>query len=180
MSLLLAFLPASEEGGGLGGLFDVGQSAYLWTIVVFVLALPAMWKFVFGPIAKALNEREERTRAAARAAEAAQEEARRVREAIQEDLERARAEAAQRVAEARARAEQREREILAAARQQAEVDRARAREEIERSLAAAREQLRGDAVALAVQVAEKVIEREFSPQDQERLLASFQRDVSRR
>ena len=47
---LLALIPS--EGEGLQ-IFDVGQSSMLWTVLIFMLALPLMWKFVFGPITKA-------------------------------------------------------------------------------------------------------------------------------
>jgi F0F1-type ATP synthase membrane subunit b/b' len=43
----------------------------------------------------------------------------------------------------------------------------------------AREQLRRDAVALAVGVAEKVIGREFSAADQQRLMADFEKSSAR-
>ncbi|TAH38627.1 MAG: ATP synthase F0 subunit B [Planctomycetota bacterium] len=180
MAPLLVPVLAAEEGGGLSAIFEVGQSAYLWTIAIFLLALLPMWKFVFGPITRALDDRELKTREAAKAAEAAREEAKRVQAAIQEDLERARQEAARQVAEARARAEVREKEMLAAAAQHAAAERQRAQEEIGRSLAAARETLRGDAVALGIQVAEKVIEREFSDSDQARLEADLEQEMARR
>ncbi len=173
-----AFLALSDEGGGLSSLFDVGQSSWLWTILIFLVALPFMWKVVFGPIARALDERELRAREAARAAEQAREETRHMQEAIQSDLEAARREAAKAVAKAKARAEAREREILAAAQEQAQRDRARAREEIERALSAAREELRGEAVRLGVLVAEKVLEREFAPADQERLVRALQAELA--
>lgn len=180
MALILLPFPSEGEGGGLSDIFNVGQSAFVWTIAIFLLALPLMWKFVFGPITRALDERELKTREAAKAAEAAREEAKRVQQAIQEDLNRARQEAARQVADARARAEAREKEILAAARAQAEADRQRAKEEIERALSAARETLRGDAVALGIQVAERVISREFSDADQARLESELEREVARR
>ena len=170
-------LPILAEGEGLQ-IFDVGQSSMIWTIIIFVLALPLMWKFVFGPITKALNDREAQARESARAAEAAKEEIERMKVAIQEDLDQARREGAQRVAEAKARAETREKEILAAAQAEAEKDRARAREEIDRALASAREQLRSESVSLGVQIAERVLERQFSKDDQARMIQDFQKDFA--
>ena len=43
----------------------------------------------------------------------------------------------------------------------------------------AREQLRRDAVNLAVEVAEKVIGREFSATDQKRLISDFEKSASK-
>ncbi len=179
MQPTLALLLASEESGGLSSMFDVGQSSYFWTILIFLLALVPMWKVVFGPIARALDDRENQAREAARAAEAAREEVEQMKASIREDLDRARAEAARQVAEARQRAEALQADLEAKARAEAERERQRAQEEIERALGAARETLRLEAVALAIQVAERVVQREFSPEDQKRLLQAFQDDVSR-
>jgi len=164
-----------EEGAhyGLSSLLDVGASSYLWTILIFVLSLPFMWKFVFGPIARALEERETGARAAAKEAEEARAETERIKAAIQEDLEQARREAAASVAEAKSRAAERERELMAAAKAEAEKERARAHAEIENALTSARETLRRDAVELGVEVAEQVIGRTFSDEDQQRLVEDF-------
>lgn len=166
-------------GNGLGSLLEVGTSSIFWTPLIFVLSLPLMWKFVFGPITKALEEREDNSRKAAAAAEAAREETARLKAAIQEDLDAARREAAKQVAEAKARAADREKELMAAAKEEAERERARAQAEIEQSLNSAREILRKEAVLLAVDTAERVIGREFSDADQQRLVADFQAPADR-
>ena len=178
LTLLAAGGAAAEGEGGLSAMFDVGQSSLIWTVVIFLLALPLMWKVVFGPITRALEERENQTREAAAAADAAREEVARMKDAIQADLDSARREAAAKVEEAKGRAEAREKEILASARAEAERDRARAKAEIDRALASAREVLRNDAVTLGLGVAEQVIGREFSDQDQARLLQDFQKEVA--
>jgi F-type H+-transporting ATPase subunit b len=175
---LLSTLMPSGGGNGLGSLLDVGASSFFWTPLIFLLALPVMWKFVFGPIANALEEREDNSRNAAAAAEAAREETERLKAAIQEDLDAARREAAKQVAEAKARAAEREKELMAAAKDEAEKERSRARAEIEQSLNSARELLRKEAVELGVGVAEQVIRREFSDADQQRLVADFQDPAS--
>lgn len=172
-NLLLTPLP-SGGGNGLGSLLEVGASSFFWTPLIFALALPVMWIFVFGPITKALEEREDNSRNAAAAAEAAREDTERMKAAIQEDLDAARREAAKQVAEAKARAAEREKELMSAAKAEAEKERSRARVEIEQSLNSAREILRKEAVQLGVDVAEQVIKREFSDEDQQRLIADFQ------
>jgi F-type H+-transporting ATPase subunit b len=178
-TLLLAIVAQEEEHVGIAQMFDVGKSSFIWTLVIFLLALPFMWKMVFGPITQALEEREDAARESARAAEAAREETECMKIAIQEDLDAARREAAKQVAEAKARAAEREQELLAAAKAEAERERARARQEIQTSLLSAREVLRREAVGLAVEVAERVISREFSDADQKRLVDDFNAEVSR-
>jgi F-type H+-transporting ATPase subunit b len=172
-NLLLTPMP-SGGANGLGNLLDVGASSFFWTPLIFLLALPVMWKFVFGPITKALEEREDNSRNAAAAAEAAREETERMKAAIQEDLDAARREAAKQVAEAKARAAEREKELMSAAKEEAEKERSRAQAEIAQALNSAREILRKEAVQLGVDVAEQVIKREFSDEDQQRLIADFQ------
>jgi F-type H+-transporting ATPase subunit b len=168
----------SGGGNGLDSLLDVGASSFFWTPLIFLLALLPMWKFVFGPITKALEEREESSRNDAAAAEAAREETERLKAAIQEDLDAARREAAKQVAEAKARAAEREKELMSAAKEEAEKERARAQAEIAQALNSAREILRKEAVQLGVDVAEQVIKREFSDEDQQRLVADFQNQAN--
>lgn len=169
---------AAEGGNTLDSLlsFDLAAS-FVWTILIFVCSVPFMWKFVFGPIARALEERESGARVAAEEAAEARAETERIKVAIQEDLEKARREAASAVAEAKSRAAEREKELMAAAKGEAERERARAHAEIQNALQGARETLRRDAVKLGVQVAEQVITREFDDADQQRLIADFQAEV---
>ncbi|KAA3610840.1 MAG: ATP synthase F0 subunit B [Planctomycetota bacterium] len=173
---ILLVLASEEGGGGLNAIFSAEYS-FWWTLLIFLVSLPLMWKVVFGPIADALDRREQASREARLAAEAAREEAQRIQEAMKKDLEAARQEANQQVADARARAETREKEILAAAQEQAEADRRRAQEEIERALQSARQTLRAEAVALGVEIAEQVMERKFSAEDHQRLVSSFQEEM---
>lgn len=179
MHLLALLAPASSEGDGLW-IFS-GQFApnLLWTLIIFGISLPLLWKFIFGPIASNMEGRELKVRDAATAAERARAETEAMRASIQQELENARQEAAKQVAEAKRRAADREQEMMAAARAESERERERARAEIEQAVRAAREQLRRDAVALAVGVAEKVIGREFSDADQKRLMADFEKSSAR-
>jgi F-type H+-transporting ATPase subunit b len=175
---LLILVSEGEEHNGIADIFNVGQSSFYWTLAIFLIALPFMWKMVFKPITTALEARESAAREAARAAEAAREDTERMKAAIQEDLDAARQEAAKQVAEAKSRAAAREQELMAAARAEAERERSRARQEIEAALTAARETLRREAVVLAVEVAERVITREFSDADQARLVSEFEKEFA--
>jgi len=67
---------------------------------------------------------------------------------------------------------------MAAAKDEAEKERARAQAEIAQALNSAREVLRKEAVQLGVTVAEQVIKREFSAEDQERLVTDFQNQAN--
>jgi len=166
------------EGEELSSMFDVGQASAYWTIAIFLLALPLMWKIVFGPILKALDDRENAARDAALVAESAREETESLKASIENDLAEARREARERIQEAEARATAKEQEIIAAAKDEAENERARTRQEIERAKAAAIEELRQAAIELGVGIAEKAIAREFGSEDQTRLLGELKAGIS--
>src|SRR5262252_1972660 len=100
---LLAF----EEGGGFNPLDFSHASNLLWTIVIFLAALPFMWKIVWGPMAKALEERD---RHAAEAAKAAAEQA---KADVEKRLADAQKESAKVIADARSIGEQQGRQALA-------------------------------------------------------------------
>ena len=172
------FLLMSEGGeGGLSAMFDVGKSSAIWTVVIFALSLPFMWKMVFGPIVKALGRREDQAQEAVKAAEAAREETAKLQESVQADLEEARREAAKQVSDAKTRAEEREKELLASAKAEAEKERARAKDEINQALVSARETLRKESVELGMEVAEKVLSRQVSTEDRSQLVSQFQKEL---
>ncbi len=169
-------LPSEEAEGGLD-FFNVGQSATIWTILIFLVSLPLMWKVVFGPITKALEDRENAARDAARAAETAREDTERLMQAAKADSEDAMRESREMVKAEKAKAAELGEKLRNEARAEAERERARAQEELDRTLTAARETLRREAVALGIEVAEKVMTREFSGEDQKRLVSDFSKEV---
>jgi F-type H+-transporting ATPase subunit b len=59
VALAEGFDPLDLSGGG----------NLLWTLVIFLVALPFMWKVVMGPVTRALEERDQ---TAARAIESAE------------------------------------------------------------------------------------------------------------
>jgi len=173
ISLLL-----SSGGNTLSDLFNPALAAsYVWTLLIFLASLPLLWKFVFGPITRSMEDRETKVRGAAAAAEQARAETEQLRASVKQELEGARQEAAKALAEAKKRAAEREQELMAAAKAESEKERQRARAEIDQAVRNAREMLRREAVTLAVQIGERVIQREFSAADQQRLLAEFEKSA---
>ena len=65
------------EGGGFDVFDPNGAGNFLWTLLIFALSFPLMWKMVFGPIVSALIERDAKASEAIHAAEAASEAAER-------------------------------------------------------------------------------------------------------
>ena len=96
-----AAIAAAGGGEGLGALLDFAPGAMLWTWIAFLVALPVMWKMVYGPITKALDERDSKVEDAIRDAEKSRQEAAQQMAAAQQELDKARAEGRRMVEAAR-------------------------------------------------------------------------------
>ena len=59
MYMLLIEGAGEAHGGGMNPFDPAGFGGMLWTWVIFLAALPFMWKVVMGPITKALEARDE-------------------------------------------------------------------------------------------------------------------------
>lgn len=155
------------------GKFDVfdpnGAGNLLWTILIFGLSLPLMWKFVFGPISAALFERDERSSAAIDAARRAEETAERLRGEMEVARGEAQREAAQLLNDARSRAEMRERDIVENAKQEATAMIEGARRQIQTEQAKAIAAIRNEVVDLTLSAATQVLGRAVRSEDDQRL-----------
>jgi F-type H+-transporting ATPase subunit b len=173
--LFLGSAASSAAAEGQGGFdpFSFAGGATFWSWVIFLGALPFMWKFVFGPITKALADRDDRVEQAALAAERAKEEAQAAVAAASKEREEARAEARKMVDEATSRAERQGEEALAAAKAEAERLRNQAREEIESSKQAALQEIRSEVVSLSIAAARAILEKEIDQDAQQRLVSDF-------
>lgn len=166
-----AYLPvvlAAE--GGFNPLDVSGAGGFLWTLVIFVAALPFMWKVVFAKVAGALTERDAKASEAIVAAQRAGEEAEKARAEIEVKLGEAQAEASKLLAQAKERAEVRERDIVESAKREAEsmIESARQAIEVEREKALAA--IRGEVVELSLNAASKVLGRNVSGEDDRRMV----------
>lgn len=157
------------EGEGFNVFDPNGAGNFIWTLVIFFLALPAMWKFVFGPICAALVERDSKASEAIHAAEAASEAAEKSRAEVEVALGNANAEAKKIIAAATARAETRERDIVENAKKEAEAMVAAARNQIDAEREKAIAQIRGEVVDLSLKAASKVLGRAVGAEDDRRL-----------
>jgi len=161
------------EGGGFNPLDLHGIGGVLWTWVIFLVALPFMWKIVLGPVSKALEERDDQAVRAIQAAEKASADAEAARAEIEVKLGEARTESAQMLQEARERAEARARDLeaKAAAERTARLDSALSeiRSEREKALAAIREEV----VELSMSAAGQVLGRNVGSEDDRRLVAEL-------
>ena len=167
---------AAEAAGGHGGggennLFagDLGNA--IWTLVIFGLVVFVLGKFAWGPLLQGLQAREEFIRESLEKARMERETAEsRLRE-YEEKLASARAEASAIVEEGRRDADAVRHRIEATAKQESEAMVERARREIQLATDTATKELYTLSARLATQMAAKVVGRELTPQDHERLIA---------
>jgi F-type H+-transporting ATPase subunit b len=171
MSLILAASPA--EGGGFNPLDLAAGGNAFWTLVIFVLAVPFIWKIVMGPVANALEERDARATRAIAEAEKASQAAARASEAAEKARLEARAEADKLVVEARARAEVREREIVEAAKLESTKMLENAKKAIRVEQDKAISAIRNEVVDLSLAAASRVLERKVGDTDDRRLVADL-------
>lgn len=170
--LLAGALPALAVAaeGGEPNIFagDVGNM--VWTVVTFLLLLWVLRRYAWGPILERLTAREQFIRESLEEARKDREEAEARLKEYETRLASARAEATEIVDEGRRDGEQVRQRIEEEAKAEAEKIVARARREIELAKEAAVEELFGVAGELATEVAEKIVRRELTAEDHQRLI----------
>ncbi len=159
------------------GLLSPNVGLIFWITLTFLLLLFVLRRFAWGPISKALAEREARIEESITSAERALEEARKV----QADNEKARRESeqeAQRILrEARETAEKLRAEEVEKTRDQIRQMQAQAEAEIEREKQGALNELRSEVADLAIRAAEKVLGENLDGGRQKKLVNDFLEDL---
>lgn len=148
-----------------------------WTIIftwvnLFILVL-IMKKLLFKPVTKMLAQREEEVNSMYEKAEEAQKNAQSLESEYTQKLTGAKEEAARIMKDAAHEASVRGEEIVSEAQQKASALLAKAQAEIEREKDAAVTEIKSDIASIAVSVAEKIIEKDLSEKDHERLVEEF-------
>jgi F-type H+-transporting ATPase subunit b len=163
---------ASTEGGG-GGLADVNLGLTIWTIVLFALFAAVLAKFGWGPLLRAVEEREKSIRDAIEGAQKANSEAQALLAQHREALAQARREREEIIKQAIAEAQQMRTELLAQARADAEHLLQKAREQIEREKRTALQEIRAQVADLAIEAASKIVASSLTPEAQRKLVEDF-------
>lgn len=178
VTLVLTAAPAmaAEAEGGHGGATannpfagDIGNA--LWTVIIFVLVLVVLGKYAWGPILTNLQARESFILESLEKAKKEREEAEARLRAYEEKLAAARAEASAIVDEGRRDADAVKRRIEEQTRHESDQMIARARREIQIATDTATKELYTLSARLATDMASRIIRKELTPQDHERLIA---------
>jgi F-type H+-transporting ATPase subunit b len=159
----------SPDHGGQPNILKPEAPLAIWTVVVFGVLLLILGRFAWGPVMKALHDREEHIEHCLLEAEKARNEAERLMAENQKNLARAAEQVRATIEAAKKEAEAIANGIVQKAHAEAESNRERA----ERDIATARDQALSEIFTktadLAVAVAGKVLSKSLSGDDQKRL-----------
>jgi F-type H+-transporting ATPase subunit b len=142
----------------------------LWSIVVFFVLLAILWKAAWGPIMRALEQREQNIQKTIDDAALKNQEAVAKVAEYEKRINAAKDEAAQIIAEGKRDVEKLKTEILAEANLEAGRTLDRAKREIALAKDSAVAELRDKMIGLTAQIATLVIEREVKPEDHSRFI----------
>src|ERR1043166_213466 len=155
---------------------------FIWTIVTFlVLVVVALLaKFAWGPLLKALEERQAAIRKSLDDAAQAKQELERLQQQSEKIIREARVEAERIISGSRGDAERLREEIKQKARGEADTIVKGAERQIRLETGRALQQIRKEAADLSVLIASKIIQRNLSKEDNERLIDETIRQVEAR
>ena len=143
---------------------------FIWTIVTFLVLLALLAKFAWRPLLEALDKRQESIRKSLDDAQRARQELEQIHLESRRILGLARTEAEAIVATTRADAERPREELKQKARAEATNLVKSAERQIEMETARALQQIRQEAVDLSVAIASKLIRKNITKEDNERLI----------
>jgi F-type H+-transporting ATPase subunit b len=160
---------AEEAEGGLSPFAgNVGNA--IWTLVIFALVVFVLGKFAWGPVLGLLKDREQFIHKALADAKHDREQAEASLREYIEKLRQARVEADQLITTARADAERFREESRNKAKEEAVRIVKAAERQIQRETEQAIGQIRHEAIDLSVMIASKLLQRNLTKEDNERLI----------
>ena len=151
-------------------LVQLDPGLFIWTILTFLVLLFLLAKFAWKPLLAALEERENKIKNSLEDAEKAKAELERINVKSEEIIAKARSEAQSIRVEAKAASERIKADLMA----KAEEDSKKIREEAEKQIRVEKDkaidEIRQEVVDLSLAVAEKVIKKNLSKEDNQGLI----------
>jgi F-type H+-transporting ATPase subunit b len=151
-------------------LVQADPGLFIWTIVTFLVLLALLAKFAWRPLLAALDSRQETIRKSLDDAQQARQELERLNKESAEIIRTARIEAESIISQSRADGERLREEVKQKARAEADHIVRNAERQIQLETGRALQQIRREAVDLSVMIASKIIQRNLSREDNERLI----------
>ena len=149
----------------------------LWTLIIFVIVVMVLGKFAWGPILGLLQQREEFIHRSLSDAKRDRDEAEVRLKEYSAKLQSAQAESAAIVDEARRYAERLREEMKQHAKADADIVVRNAERQIQLETTRALQQIRHEAVDLSVAIASKLLQRNISKEDNEKLIDEALRQI---
>jgi len=143
---------------------------FIWTILTFLVLVGLLTKFAWRPLLLALESRQQTIQQALDDAEKAKQELERLNQESAQIIRQARVEADQIVAMSRSDAERLREEMRQKARAEADGIVKSAERQIQLETARAIQQIRHEAADLSVAIASKLIQRNLTKEDNEKLI----------
>lgn len=153
-----------------------------WKILVaqlvnFGLLLTVLTLFVYRPILRLLDDRRERVRKAMEDVKAIENQKREIEQFKVEQFKKIDEECGRFLEAAKTQAETTKQEIVTAAEQEAKALLDKAKQQIADDRQRLMTEAQSALAALIIRITEKILEREFTPADQSRLLAQLQKEL---
>lgn len=151
-------------------LVQLDPGLFVWTIITFLLLLTALAKFAWKPLLNILKEREDFIKSSLNDAEKAQQELARLNAEREAIINKARGEAQSILAQGKVAATKLKDETLNDAKEKANMVIADAEKQIQVQKEKAIAEIKGEVVNLSLSVAEKLIKKNLSADDNKALI----------
>ena len=151
-------------------LVQLDPGLFVWTILTFLLLLFVLAKFAWKPLLKMLNDREELIGSSLQDAEKAKEKLEKLNAEGEAIINQARSEAQSILSEGKAAAAKLKDETLDVAKEQAKQIASEAEKQINIEKDKAIAEIKSEVVNLSMSIAEKLINKNISPEDNKALI----------
>ncbi|NLK00278.1 MAG: F0F1 ATP synthase subunit B [Clostridia bacterium] len=156
---------------------SIDLNELIWAIINFLVMLAILGIFLWKPVLKVLDERRNEISDNLSNAESQRKKAEELLVQYQEQMEKASGEAHEIIAQAAKKAEAARDQIIAESRDEASKISEKAREEIKREKEQALKEVRDEVATLAVMAAGKILEKNITKDDHEKMLQEFLSEV---
>ncbi len=153
---------------------------FIWTILTFLVLVALLAKFAWRPLLQALESRQASIRKSLDDAQAAKQELERLNQESAQIIRQARVEAESIISQSRTDAARVRDEMRQKAKAEADGIVKNAERQIQLETTRALQQIRHEAIDLSVMIASKIIQRNLSKEDNERLIEEALKQVEAR
>lgn len=172
MNLVTQFAAAEAAQGGIMDALGIDWKMLVFQVVGFVVLVWLLGKFVYPPLLKVIDERQEKIEAGSKAAEEARQQATKAHDDVEKLMKQARRDASDIVATAKEEATAALEKADAKAKERAEHIVADAHEQIEKDVVAARKALHNETIDLVAMATEKVVGKAVDAKVDEKVVSA--------